>query len=57
MVDESPQIFESVAVSSDDRTIAAGCRDGTVLIYRTSPRTSSGESPWGGAPDRELGGH
>jgi WD40 repeat protein/serine/threonine protein kinase len=33
-IDGSPHIYSCAAVSPDDRVVAAGSRDGTILIYR-----------------------
>ena len=39
-----PEIFASLAVSPDERTIAAGTREGTIFLY-SAPRTSGNGKP------------
>ncbi len=53
-IDGGTSIFESLAVSPDERTLAAGARDGTIRLYRAASREEVQAVPkWWRLPEGE----
>jgi WD40 repeat protein len=53
--DGSPYIFHCLGISPDERTLAAGARDGTIRLYRAaSPEEVQAAPGWSRLPEDEA---